>query len=235
MRSSRKQKEEVRPDVIGIAKKQRHALLLQKLGAGKLSKSELSELEAYEEVATSKTKLKTVRETAKHFNVSIRTINFWVQDGCPRSEEGLDLEAVAAWKDARNAKNGTPDPDKIQDLKERVRWRKAKADLAEMEREEKRGNLIDKNEVITDRITRIITVKQSLLSIPRMAPRLEGLTPREIESALKLKIHEIIREFSGKTEQAEPDLEPGHVKKKGRPRKVEKPTTKKTRKKAVAK
>lgn len=81
----------------------------------------------------------------------------------------------------------------------------AKADLAEMERDEKRGKLIDKEEVDVAVADLVTTFRQSLENMPhRTAPELVGKDLDAIRATLKQEIHaalaEMEREFTKRIE-----------------------------------
>ena len=63
-----------------------------------------------------KTRLKTTKaskaETAKHFGISLTTLDNWLRRGCPHSLEGghrvFDLEEVHVWRELQEAKSSDP-------------------------------------------------------------------------------------------------------------------------------
>jgi phage terminase Nu1 subunit (DNA packaging protein) len=140
--------------------------------------------------------LKTQREVAAYFCVTVRSINHWIQEGMPATPDGhYDLESIKKWKAAREeARKKSPENELSQ---YDSRFRKAKAELAEMELSKRRGELISRDEVHTGWVMRVETIKKALLSLPKtLAPQVAGLDVKEATSIIDRRIREIIENFA---------------------------------------
>ena len=179
-----------------IARKKRYLHLIQKLHGGKaLTKQEIVELEQFEAEPLGPTIVKTVIEVAEIMGVSYRTAQRWKKAGMPMTKESFfDLEEVKAWHLQRNEKNKIKESKDFWDEK----IKKYKAKILGLELKKIQGELISKEEVIRNRIIRIIAIKRSLLALPtRLASILAMREPREIELILSESLNEIIDEFAG--------------------------------------
>lgn len=182
--------------IISIAQKNRHVLLLQKVKAGKMSRSELKELEKYEcdfKKDKNPAIAKTQEEVAKALKVSTRTVQYWQHDGMPKNPDGTyDILKIQEW---RNLKNGSGDPDSDKD-KWDIQYRQYKALNEELEYQKKKGDLLDKREVQVEQSAQIQDLKRKFLVLgTQVAPQLIGLDVREIQIIIDSKIKEIIRSF----------------------------------------
>lgn len=101
----------------------------------------------------------------------------------------------AANPDAAAIKQGTIDPAII---KTRRRQEEIKLELAEMELRERRGELIERAEVLRMAKAVISISRSRFLNIPqKMAPKLVGLTSiRKIKSILEKEIYAALKELS---------------------------------------
>lgn len=193
-------KQDQKPKIIEMAKKRRHIHLLEKMQRGKantpaLSKTELKELEQFERDPNSPGIVDSQEKVAKIFGVATRTIERWAKDGMPVTPQGLyDLKDIRAWRQFRKK------PQKNAENKQNawdVRFRKAKAELAELELKKRLGVLVSRETVERELIQISLTIKRALLALPRqVAPQLFGLEPRRIEALLRSRIEEIIQKFS---------------------------------------
>ncbi len=199
MRDSIKNKKE-KPDIIAMAKKKRHIHLLQKLQKSKsLSKSELKELQAFEEApALPPGVVKNRDEVAKVFHVSVRTVHNWVRDGMPVTAEGnYNIIAVREWRAARKEVKEGKGKGKKENWEDKLR--KYRAQRAKLELRQLEGKLISLSEVEAGRIARIIAVKRALLALPKaIAPVIAGMGPREVQAYLTERIRDVILKFTGR-------------------------------------
>ncbi|WP_298865015.1 hypothetical protein [uncultured Gimesia sp.] len=85
----------------------------------------------------------THAECARFFNVSTKTIQIWLGEGCPGKRGAYPLNEMVQWvKNNRWCKSSDPllaggDSDNLE------RYRGVKADLAELDLDERKGTLID--------------------------------------------------------------------------------------------
>lgn len=203
-------------DIVATAKKKRYLHLLHKLKTGTLTRSEINELGTLEkeiarEKATEPGIVQTQAEVAKAFGVKKRTIEYWVENGMPRQEDGTySLLDIAGWR-------ATPkeEPKPKEDDEWQNKYREYKARLAELNLAEKRGELISREEVDAANVAKVLAVKRALLAIPKqIAPSLAGREAREIQARLTARLEEVIARF------ADGQIEPRKkAKKRGRPRK----------------
>ena len=182
-------------DVIEIAKKKRHAHLLEKLQKSSLKKSELDELKELEHADLPAGVVVSQQDVAKTFGVSVRTIWNWIKEGMPtRKEGGYDLEEIYRWKLEKDGEAG-------DEGKQKHHWethyRQYKALLAEIDYRKALGELVTREEVEEGRVQRILTVKKALLGLPaRLAPQVVNLEIKKAEEIIKIRIEEIINDFA---------------------------------------
>lgn len=191
-----------KPSLIEMAKKRRHIHLLEKLHRGKsasptLSKSEIKELEKYENDPNSPGVVDSQEKVAKVFGVSTRTVAYWTRDGMPTTPQGkYDLLEIRAWRTLKKQKKGQSvkkDSLEVWD----ARFREYKARLAEIALKKASGELVSRAQVEKDLIHISLTVKRAFLALPRqLAPQLIGLEARQIESILASRVKEIISAFA---------------------------------------
>lgn len=79
--------------------------------------------------------------------------------------------------------------------------RKAKAELVQLQLEERKGELVSREEVEEEQRKDHLYLRGELLSLPRLGPKLAGLTALEIQAVLKDKVETLMRRFSGEEEQ----------------------------------
>lgn len=190
--------ENIKPNIIEMAKKKRHLYLLEKLQKGKnLTRAELRELARYEGGQLPPGVVETQSQVAKAFKVSVRTVQFWTAEGMPIMPDGhYDITEIQAWrllKGDRKGKGSDKDEAKGWDAK----YRQMKALLAEIDYKKALGQLIPRDEVEAGRVQRIIAIKKAFLSFPQIvAPQLVGLEPRQIQVIINQRVTEIIERFS---------------------------------------
>lgn len=183
-------------DLVEIAKKKRQIYLLRKLQKGRaLSVAEIKELEKLENKTLPPGVLRTREEVGKAFGVSARSVQYWLKDGMPKTPEGhYDLIMIQTWRNNKNKK-----PEKSNDL-DKINWdikyREYRARLSELDLKKANGLVIDREEVETGRVARIMAVKRSFLLLGRtVAPIIVGMEAREIQAHIDEKVKEIIKQF----------------------------------------
>ncbi len=88
----------------------------------------------------------TQAQVAEHFSRNRRTVADWFGTGCPGQAGEYDLEAIAAWLDARSGK--TDDPELAGPASAGLeRYRQARAAIAELELARLRRQLVPRAEV----------------------------------------------------------------------------------------
>lgn len=80
----------------------------------------------------------------------------------------------------------------------KLREAQAKAELKELELQQKRGDLLSASEVAAGRLARIAAVKGLLEALPgRLAGRLAHKSPREVRLGLETAVRETLAAFAG--------------------------------------
>lgn len=181
-------------DVVEIAKKKRHAYLLEKLQKSSLTKSELDELKQLERADLPAGVVESQEDVARTFGVTDRTIRNWIQQGMPvREDGGYDLAEIYRWK---SEKDGDGDQGNQKHHWE-THYRQYKALLAEIDYRKALGELVTKEEVEQGRVQRIMTIKKALLGLPaRLAPQVVNLEIKKAEEVIRIRIEEIINDFA---------------------------------------
>ena len=148
---------------------------------------------------------------ADHFGVKRRTVQRWAKDPTfPRFPgRRFDLVQIQIWLDLRDGRPSTPPasgpgPRQPELTEERgknfqdERLKRHKADLAEIEVKQRRGELVKRLEVQQLFIARIMAVKQGLLNLSRSLPPLliHCQTEREMEILIARVVRELLEEFS---------------------------------------
>lgn len=178
-------------------KKKRHLYLLEKTAKGKsLTPSELAELEKFEGKSLPPGVVDTQEKVARHFGVSVRTVQYWCRDGAPKTQEGwFNLQDIKKWRDEKEQQNRGPrDTEKVEWEKRKL---KAQAELAEMELKRQREELIPKADVEVQWVQRIQEVKKALMSLPRrLAPQVAGLDVKEAQRVIETRVIEILEGFA---------------------------------------
>lgn len=192
--------------VMDRARDQRHKHLLEKMESGKglnaSERNELAELERRKSMPAGC--VGTQKDLAAALSVGERTIPNWIKQGMPRTPEGYyNILEISKWHEENigtpKTKRGSPDGVDWEN-----EYRKTKAQQALMDLQKNRGELIEIEEVQRGRILRIQTLKNALLALPsRVAPRLEGLNRQEIRQELTTTLHEMIKHFSGQSNNDE--------------------------------
>ena len=132
--------------VVAVAKRQRHLQLLTKLQQGKaLNKTEIEELMVFEGEGLDEKVVPTIKQVAKTFGVTTRTVDYWIRDGMPKTADGLyDIAAIHHWRIERLSKSSArkSEADYFD-----VQYRKVKYKMAKLDLEERMGELISLKQV----------------------------------------------------------------------------------------
>jgi phage terminase Nu1 subunit (DNA packaging protein) len=144
------------------------------------------------------TVVKGKAEVAAHFGVTRRTITNWEHDGMPgRSGRNYDLVAIQIWLDrkqgrspARDDRQGFLTEQRGKDFQDE-RYKKASADLKEMEVRKRRKELVEWGAVEAAFTSRITAVKQALLTFERSLP--PQLVHCGNEREMEAVIHQAVR------------------------------------------
>ncbi len=109
-----------------------------------------------------------------------------------------DPAAVLAWIRAREAEK--PPPAAREDSKTMERWRSARADVAEIERALRLGQLVRRDEVVEAMGMSSLTCKNRLFaSVTKVASQCSHLAPRaefEVERILRAEVTDICNDFA---------------------------------------
>ena len=134
--------------------------------------------------------------------VSRMSLLEWERDGLPRNEDKSYRWAEVwewvreRWSRAKRAEEEEGERDDDEDM---VRWRKARADLAEIEVAKKRGELVPTAEVTAEVGRLLVEFKGNLLALPqRLAPRLARREPRAVADELERAIRSVLERGSTK-------------------------------------
>lgn len=195
----------MKPDIVDMAKKKRHLALVEKMQQGKtLKPGELKELEQFE-AQTKKAEepaqpplppgvVRTQNDLAIAVRKTLRTIGYWISEGMPVNPDGTyHIATIVEWRVLR-------DTNKIQagDDDQKRELEKIKTERAKFELEQLKSELIPRAQVDQENARKVLALKTSLLTLPKiLAPRLFGMTEKEIHHTLTERIKDIIRVFSG--------------------------------------
>jgi phage terminase Nu1 subunit (DNA packaging protein) len=142
------------------------------------------------------------KEVAEYLGKGVRTIAYWKAKGMPVNPDGTyDLDSIDAWMDARVRKGiGQPHGEAPESGDKRgweAIYKEMKARIAELDLQERQGQLISLEEVRSQWVSRIIEVKTALLGLPRkLPPLLAGKEKRDIEAVLEAELRYILERFS---------------------------------------
>ena len=223
--SKKKETTEKKPDVVQIARTQRHLYLLQKAksatadpGSPPLSRTELTELAAFENAALKereqspglddKTSLaaeniiNTQKQAAGYAKVSTRTIRRWVDDVMRLTEDDRYIKAMLyIWKPN---KHGGDREVKVQQEESDARTKAAKAGLLELELKNKQKKFISYDEVQHGRVLRVQAIRNVLRLFPRkLPPLLFGKSKKRMAAILKREVEYAISVFAGTENEKE--------------------------------
>lgn len=140
----------------------------------------------------------TGSELAICFGTSHVTIVKYKQSGMPHKGGRFNLPACIQWRIARAGGGETKESDS-KDGEWLEEYRKQKAKIARLELRRLRGDLVPAGEAEAVIVEAVTAAKTAFLSAPRkLAARLYGLDPREIEAAISEEIREILTRLSNR-------------------------------------
>lgn len=123
--------------------------------------------------------------------------------GLPRRSDGRhDLSPVFRW--VREREREKPPVPAAGESKELERWRRARADVAELDLEQRRGELVDRNEVVDYVCRTIDALKQRLRNMTkRLASRLyDAPSAAYCEEQIEEEVRAILRAFANGLDRA---------------------------------
>lgn len=135
---------------------------------------------------------------------NVSTIDSWVRQGMPYVEKGskgidwlFDTSKVIKWRE-RKLREEDSTPERIELDEARRRKTAAEAGILEIELQQKRGEVIEREEVELGLSQAFITIKQRLRTIPeRLIPQIIAETDERICSELLLsEIDDALLELS---------------------------------------
>ena len=142
------------------------------------------------------------RELARFFQVTTRQVERWGRDGCPAMDNGdknlYDLKVVFDWHLSKTKEKSM----NLLDM-EKLRETKAKADIKEMEVEEKLGNYLPLDEIIHAWQTILSGVKSSFTALPSELKTFDPKIDNKIVKFLKKRVNEILKELSSENPHPE--------------------------------
>lgn len=140
----------------------------------------------------------TGQELALCFGTSHVTISQLKKAGMPHKGGRFNLPACIQWRIAR-AGGGESKESDSKDGEWLEEYRKQKAKIARLELRRLRGDLVPAGEAEAVIVEAVTAAKNAFLSAPRkLAARLYGLDPREIEAAISEEIREILTRLSNR-------------------------------------
>ncbi len=139
------------------------------------------------------------KQAAAELEISPRTLRDWAQAGCPKHDDGYDIEEVKLWRDTHGERTRTRGDMHARLQEAEARYREIKGELATLQLKFKKGELLDKAVVERGRVERILAVKSALQALPRQAaPSVVGMTDIvKIEEILRGIVENAIRSFGG--------------------------------------
>ena len=142
------------------------------------------------------------REVAEFFGVSNRTVQNWHNAGCPRIRRGVfDLKAVHEWWFANIAEPSTKNDVGGQLYTARCEYWIAKAKRMELDAKKAEGQMLPKNEVITQWTARVIELTSGLEGlVDRLPPLLAGLSPKRMQPVIKREIRHLRETYARREE-----------------------------------
>jgi len=139
-------------------------------------------------------------QLATLLGVTTRRLRQIAEESPPPREEGrgalYPCADVGKWLRAYWAPDGALDPQQ-----ERAALDKVRREVAELDRDKKRGLLVDAEEVETEWLSGIGAIRAGMLAVPsRAAPEMLGLADeRKIEDILTRYIHEAMQSIADGT------------------------------------
>jgi phage terminase Nu1 subunit (DNA packaging protein) len=138
----------------------------------------------------------TIAQVAEYFQVSERAVHTWIKQGMPgkagrpgTQEGAFPLFEIEAWREGRK----TPRLSTSEETKSQAQARLStiKADMLELDLREKRGELIDANE-IARRWARVTTEARAILA------QLPALVAKQLPAELDAKVRKKARQVASR-------------------------------------
>lgn len=173
----------------------------------------------------------TIDQMADAIGVTRQAVGRYVSAGCPHQGSGrrgdpytFDRDEVIAWleRTGRDGIHGAADPcisqivdhqqaattdiTKINKLTRVVSLEIKRLEAARRKRLERiaEGELHDRVDCERGRLQRIATVRAGLLALPgKLAARLVGREPHEIEAEITREVHHLLAQFAGQDQSEE--------------------------------
>jgi phage terminase Nu1 subunit (DNA packaging protein) len=151
---------------------------------------------------------KTTEEICEIHDVERKTVQQWQKKGLPFTKSKsnkpnmFDAGEVAAFlrDNGLTGEIGRPTgPMSDQMAAAKLRKLNADADIYEMNRDQKKGLLVEKSENEKANTTKFTVIRNKLMAMPSaVAPSIVGLDAPEIEREIEQRIREILTELSRK-------------------------------------
>lgn len=110
---------------------------------------------------------------ARHWGVSVKTIQTWIQNGLPVSgsarKQSFDLTKCEPWVNAYRSERSDGDSHKLNEelKKAKLREQVLKNEKLEREKEIAEGNLVDLNEYVLFASELVIEARDQMLTVPK--------------------------------------------------------------------
>lgn len=141
----------------------------------------------------------TAQQLAKRFGCSHQQVARMRRLGLPmQANARYDLNECIHWlyKQHEAYRRDIARFDKLKDMSEG--FKRARAQLAEIELAQKRGTLVDRESVERGRTARVHAVRAELERLPKTMPRLlAGRTPPEMQTLLTAEVERLCSVFAG--------------------------------------
>jgi hypothetical protein len=191
-------------NIAQLARKKLYSNLLAKLNTGKtLNANERqtfdelnNEYDAQENASLSGIILAT-NQMEQLFGVVRKTVAEWTKAGMPKVSYGrYDLFAVMKWWQENVNSRDSEDINLIK-----MRFWGAKADKAEIDVRKAKGALIPRAQLVTDRVSRCLDMRQSLLALSARLESVLEMKPRPvIRATIDAEIRKMLEAFSAPSE-----------------------------------
>lgn len=132
------------------------------------------------------------------FDVTRETISEWTKNGMPKVETGAyNLKAAFDWWQENINKD---DDDATLTAAKRKYWM-AKAEKEHLQTQQLKKELIPRPQLVTDRVSRVLAIKKSLLALStRLESALEMKPRKEIRERVDSEIKKMLEDFSRPSE-----------------------------------
>jgi phage terminase Nu1 subunit (DNA packaging protein) len=146
-----------------------------------------------------------LNEAAAILGKNVTTLKSWFNLGCPVIERGsqskkwrISPAAVIAWREDKIAQDAVGDTSQLDYEEARRREMAAKAAMLELDLSERRGKLIEVEQIADLVGEEYANVRAKILSLPtRMAPQVLGLaTLPEIRACIEAGVVEVLEELT---------------------------------------